>query len=237
MDIIIREDKEKYMRELKKRLLETKESDLEEMSSFFSARLDMYEEHMSVWTAAYRRFAELLPKDLKKILDLGCGTGLELDGIFSLFPEIEVTGVDLCREMLDRLMQKHSDKNLKIVCCDYFRFDLQKAYWDAVISFESLHHFLPEDKLALYRKIRKSLKENGVFLLGDYIACCDEEETLLRETWRKKRAAFSVSEGQLVHFDIPLTLKHETEILQKAGFSEVLPKDSLNGATLILARK
>ena len=103
MDIIIREDKEKHMRELKKWLLETKESGLEEMSSFFSARLDIYEAHMSIWTSAYRRLAKLLPKDSKKVLDLGCGTGLELDEIFSLFPEIEVTGVDLCREMLDKL--------------------------------------------------------------------------------------------------------------------------------------
>ena len=237
LDIIIREDKEKYMWELKKWLLETKESGLEEMSSFFSARLDIYEEHMSIWTSAYRRFAKLLPKNSKKVLDLGCGTGLELDEIFSLFPEIEVTGVDLCCEMLDKLAQKHPDKNFKTVCSDYFRFDLQKGHWDAVISFESLHHFLPGDKLVLYRKIRESLKDNGVFLLGDYIACCDEEETLLREAWREKRARFSIPEGRFVHFDIPLTLEHETEILQKAGFSEVLPKDSLDGATLILARK
>ena len=145
--------------------------------------------------------------------------------------------MDLCREMLDKLAQKHPDKKLKTVCSDYFRFDLQKGHWDAVISFESLHHFLPGDKLVLYRKIRESLKDNGVFLLGDYIACCDEEETLLRETWREKRARFSIPEGRFVHFDIPLTLEHETEILQKAGFSEVLPKDSLDGATLILARK
>lgn len=120
---------------------------------------------MSIWTAPIADLQSCCRR-IEKVLDLGCGTGLELDEIFSLFPEIEVTGVDLCREMLDKLAQKHPDKNLKIVCSDYFRFDLQKGHWDAVISFESLHHFLPGDKLVLYRKIRESLKDNGIFLLG-----------------------------------------------------------------------
>ena len=31
---------------------------------------------MSIWTSAYRRFAKLLPKNSKKVLDLGCGSGI-----------------------------------------------------------------------------------------------------------------------------------------------------------------
>ncbi|MDE6168094.1 MAG: methyltransferase, partial [Acetatifactor sp.] len=89
------ESKETYMRDLKKWLQDTSEVPLEEMSDFFANRLSDYEEHMSIWEKSYQLFAEMLPSDCQKILDLGCGTGLELDRIWAKNPGIDVTGVDL----------------------------------------------------------------------------------------------------------------------------------------------
>lgn len=48
----------------------------------------------------YIKLAELIPDTARKLLDLGCGTGLELGRIFQRFPDISVTGVDLSSEML-----------------------------------------------------------------------------------------------------------------------------------------
>lgn len=72
-------------------------------------------------------------------------------------------------------------------------------------------------------------------MLGDYIACCDEEEELLRSVYLKKRSQSVVPENCYVHFDIPLTLEHEKEILEKAGF--VIEKVVDESATIIVARK
>lgn len=226
---------EEHMQNLKQWLQETADTPLEEMSDFFTKRLHDYEEHMSFWENSYRIFAEILPMECKKILDLGCGTGLELDKIWQKNPNIEVTGVDLCAGMLDKLLEKHPDKHLTTVCCDYFRYDFGNGKWDAVISFESLHHFLPEDKEELYRKVFHSLKEGGVFMLGDYIACCDEEEELLRSVYLEKRRQSAIPENRYVHFDIPLTLEHEKELLQNAGF--VIEKVVDDDATIFVARK
>lgn len=52
----------------------------------------------------------------------------------------------------------------------------------------------------------------------DYIACCQEEETLLRDECAARRAAAGVPEDAFVHFDTPLTLEHEIRLLQAAGF-------------------
>ena len=177
---------EEYMQELKQWLQDTSDSPLEEMSDFFTQRLDDYEEHMAIWEHSYQSFAELLPSECQRILDLGCGTGLELDKIWQKNPHIEVTGVDLCQGMLKQLLKKHPDKHLTTVCQDYFQYDFSHSKWDAIISFESLHHFLPERKKELYRKSYNGLKDGGIFLLGDYIACCDEEEELLRDVYLKK---------------------------------------------------
>lgn len=226
---------EEYLQDLKQWLRDTEDSPLEEMSDFFTARLHDYEEHMSIWEKSYQLFAETLPLECQKILDLGCGTGLELDKIWNKNPNIEVTGVDLCANMLDKLLEKHHDKPLTTVCLDYFQYDFGYDKWDAVISFESLHHFLPERKAELYRKIYRSLKENGVFISGDYIACCNEEEELLRSVYLKKRKQSTIPDNCYVHFDIPLTLEHEKELLQNAGF--VIEKVLDGDAMIIIARK
>lgn len=226
---------EEYMQGLRQWLQDTSDTPLEEMSAFFTKRLDGYEEHMSVWEESYRIFAEFLPSGCGEILDLGCGTGLELDRIWQRYPDINVTGVDLCQSMLDKLLEKHSDKPLTTVCQDYFQYDFGSGKWDSVISFESLHHFLPERKKELYRKIFSCLKDGSIFLLGDYTACCEEEEELLRGVYLKKRKQFKIPDHCFVHFDIPLTLEHEKELLQDAGF--VIEKVLDGDVTIITARK
>lgn len=192
---------------------------------------------MSIWEKSYQMFADCLPSDCRKLLDLGCGTGLELDRIWQRDPRIEVTGIDLCRDMLDKLQAKHSDKKLVTVCEDYFQYDLGHEMWDAVISFESLYHFLPEQKETLYQKVYHSLEDGGIFLLGDYIACCDDEEELLRNVCLKKRQKQGIAEECFVHFDIPLTLEHETRIMEKVGFHIEKVLEDPDGATIIIAKK
>lgn len=231
------ESTEKYLQGLIKWLHDTSDVPLEEMSDFFTKRLDDYEEHMSIWEQSYQMFAEVLPEKCQKILDLGCGTGLELDQIWQKNPDIEVTGIDLCQSMLDKLREKHSDKHLTIVCQDYFKYDFGCDKWDAVISFESLHHFLPERKKDIYQKVYDGLKNGGLFILGDYIACCDEEEELLRSEYLKRRKQFAIPDNIFVHFDIPLTLEHESELLQNAGFVIEKVWDNPDGATIIAAEK
>lgn len=228
---------EEYLQDLKKWLADTADFPLEEMADFFTKRLHDYEEHMSIWEKSYQIFAESLPADCGKLLDLGCGTGLELDRIWQKNPEIEVTGVDLCQNMLDKLLAKQGDKKFAAICQDYFQYEFGCEHWDAVISFESLHHFLPEKKRTLYQKVYNGLKDGGVFLLGDYIACCDEEEELLRSVYLQKRQEQEIAADRYVHFDIPLTLEHETELMRNAGFVIEKVSEEPDGATIIVAKR
>lgn len=47
------------------------------------------------------------------------------------------------------------------------------------MAFETLHHFPPETKLGLFRRIFAALRPGGMLLEGDYIAESDEMETYL----------------------------------------------------------
>ena len=129
---------ETRMRELRAWLAQTESTPLEEMDAFFTRRLSGYEAHMLAhWAADYENLAAAVPADAQRILDLGCGTGLELDAIFRRFPQMRVTGVDLSPAMLERLREKHGGRALELICGSYFTVDFPGPF-DAAVSFESL---------------------------------------------------------------------------------------------------
>lgn len=233
--MIIRENTEAYMKELRRWTEQVQDSRLEEMASFFRDRLGEYEAHMSVWRSAYKHLAALIPENTETLLDLGCGTGLELDEILPVRPALEVTGIDLSQDMLAVLSAKHPQ--VKLIQADYFRCDFGKQVYDMAVSFESLHHFKPALKQKLYRRIWEALKEGGTFIEADYIACCEEEETLLMGLYDSKREKEKIPENVYVHFDTPLTWEHEREALSGAGFTGVELICSIEGATFIRAKK
>ena len=94
-----------------------------------------------------------------------------------------------------------------------------------------------EDKIRIFEKIYRAVKPGGSYLQCDYIACCDEEERLCREEYEYRRQRNLVSDGMLVHIDIPLTLRRETELLLKAGFSRVEVLYIREGTVILKARK
>lgn len=57
---------EKYLQDLKQWLHDTSDSPLEEMSDFFTKRLDGYEEHMSIWENLIRCLRKSYPLTVKK---------------------------------------------------------------------------------------------------------------------------------------------------------------------------
>ncbi|MBR0451390.1 MAG: class I SAM-dependent methyltransferase [Oscillospiraceae bacterium] len=233
LDIRIRDSIEDHMFGLKWWLKETKDVPLEEMASFFDVRIDDYVPHMERWDEAYRTFPKYIPPDARVILDLGCGSGLELDQIIPCFPNTDFTGIDLSTAMINELLSKHPEVN--IIQADYLKYPFGENIYDAVISFESLHHLLPKQKQGLYKKIRSCLNGNGVFINCDYYACCDEEETLLLNVYDEKRKKEHLPTDALVHFDIPLTLEHEADLLESAGFTSCSALSSHSGACFLKA--
>ena len=67
--------------------------------------------------------------------------------------------------------------------------------------------------------------------------CCDEEETLLRETCDRRRAKQGIPAEQFVHFDTPLTEEHEMQILRDAGFTEVYVDPTPEDSHIVIAKK
>ncbi len=196
---------------------------LEKKETFFESRLDGYEAHMLTAIEGAAEFypftaAQLPLKASCAILDLGCGTGLELEAYLARNPSAGIWGIDLSEKMLSALQNKFPGKNLNLICGSYFDVPFERNSFDAAVSVESLHHFPAEDKLSLYRKLFDALKANGYLILTDYFA---ESEALEREyfdTLQRLKAEQGIG-GGFYHFDTPLTVAHEIELLKSAGFS------------------
>ena len=199
---------------------------LERMGDFFDNRLEGYEEHQLTCIKDAQEFypftASCLPLGENIIvLDLGCGTGLELDYYYKINPSAKVTGIDLAPGMLAVLKKKFSDKDITLIQGSYFDIPFGESYYDAVVSVESLHHFAEDEKTSLYSKIYKTLKTNGYFILTDYFASSNEEEIQFRNELDRLKLQQGIKDNEFYHYDTPLTVSHETQILLEAGFSTV----------------
>ena len=215
---------------------------LEKMGDFFDARIEGYEAHQlsTIDDAAefYPFTAGQLPQTPgARVLDLGCGTGLELGYYFELVPTARVTGVDLAPGMLEELRRKFPDKSLTLVLGSYFDVPLGEETFDAAVSVESLHHFTQAEKTPLYARLWKALKPGGYFLLTDYFAATEEEERARRAELLRLKREQNLPENVFYHYDTPLTVAHETEALLQAGFSDVAVLNSWGHTYTLKASK
>ncbi|MBR7101525.1 MAG: class I SAM-dependent methyltransferase [Clostridia bacterium] len=197
---------------------------LEKMSDFFEARLDRYDEHMMTDIESANEFYPFTARQLPTaknslILDLGCGTGLELQEYYKLNPSARITGIDLSQGMLTQLKQKFVGKEITLILGSYFDVPLGENVFDAAVSVESLHHFKKEEKIGLYSKLHIALRDNGYFILTDYFSLSDEEEQMHRQNLITLKAAQGITDDEFYHYDTPLTVKHEIEALIEAGFT------------------
>ena len=92
-------------------------------------------------------------------------------------------------------------------------------------------------KVPLYTKLHRALKDGGYFVLTDYFSLSDEEEHMHRQNLIALKAEQRIADDEYYHYDTPLTVKHETEALIKAGFSSVLVMKNWGATYTIKADK
>lgn len=214
---------------------------MEKMDEFFATRVDGYDEHMlnevGGCRECYGKMAELVPDGTKNLLDLGCGTGLELEGIWGRFPDASVTGIDLSKAMLDRLSEKYRGKNITLINGDYFSTDLGRERFDTAVSFQTMHHFSHEMKIGLYKKIRASLKSGGVYIECDYMVDTQAEEEHWYAENARIRKEMNIPENDFYHYDTPCTVENQIKMLAAAGFASVEMAYRVENTTIITAKK
>lgn len=199
----------------------------EGMASFFNTRVSGYEDHMKE-NPNYHEEKLLLAKQFDftdgpvRILDLGCGTGLEIEYILEKAPNARFLGIDLAGDMLESIKSKYKDflNQIELVKASYFDYDFERNQYDYVVACSTMHHWLPEQKLLIYKRIFNSLKPGGKFINDDYLVPEAEAKAMLAKYLQMKDSGV-LKDGEFYHIDIPCSVKTESQILNDAGFRSV----------------
>jgi ubiquinone/menaquinone biosynthesis C-methylase UbiE len=191
-------------------------------------------------TVFYERIDACLNGPLESLLDLGCGTGLELERLLKRNPRLKLTAIDLSGEMLVRLSKKFNayplEHPIELIQGSFFDISYT-AEFDCVLSTYALHHFSESDKLQLYTRIHRALRPGGRFVFGDYIASSIEQQQQFLAENQHLRQARGLPAGDFYHFDTPLTRVNEIRLMRQAGFTDIELIAEWDNTVIIVARK
>lgn len=201
----------------------------EKMGAFFDRVADGYDEvHVTLVyddpDAFYAKVSEPIAatEEIVQILDLGIGTGLELNAVFAKAPNAQITGIDLSEKMLELLRKKYADREaqLTLIQDSYLNSLPGEGNFDYVISVMTMHHLLEEKKLSMYQNIYNALKPGGKYMEGDYIVSAQVAEEEMA-AYQQALGDKSATQDGVYHLDVPMTVEKIAALLRKAGFSEV----------------
>ena len=161
-------------------------------------------------------------------IDLGCGTGTISKSIKNIFPNFNITCVDISEKMLEIANNKIGG-NINCIQADFNSFDFPQKY-DLIVSSLALHHLENDnDKWKFYKKIYSSLNQTGVFVNVDIVLGNDEVlQDLYMKKWREfmeKSVSLEEINGKWIPNyyaeDRPTTLISHLDMLSECGFTNV----------------
>jgi SAM-dependent methyltransferase len=114
---------------------------------------------------------EHLPRDARRILDLGTGDGRLLARLQADRPRMHGVGLDFSELMLAAARERFAgDDRVELIGHDLSKPLPPLGRFDAVVSSFAIHHLEHERKRSLYREVFDLLEPGGVFANFEHVA-------------------------------------------------------------------
>lgn len=157
-----------------------------------------------------------------RILDVGCGTGLEFAHLFERAPNAHITGLDQAPRMLAQVREKYADRldQITLVESSCLEWPEWSSDFDYVVSALALHHFGPDAKVGIYRDIKASLKDGGTYIEGDQSAAGPEPELDTLKQYEAWIARLPDGDRGGWNYDVTLSVETNCRLLREAGFDD-----------------
>lgn len=160
--------------------------------------------------------AEQVPRDARRVLDLGTGDGRLLALLQVDRPQMRGVGLDFSELMLDAAGKRFAgDERIELVKHDLAEPLPALGRFDVVVSSMAIHHLEHERKHSLYGEVFALLEPGGVFANFEHVASA---------THRLHLAFFAAINEPLEHEDpSDRLLDVETQLswLREHGFDDV----------------
>lgn len=101
-----------------------------------------------------------------RIIDLACGTGLLLERLHNLRPDLELVGIDGSQAMLEVARRRLPHIELRQADIESAPAGDEAGYYDAVLSMSVLHHL--KHRNAHLEHIHSLTRMNGMVILCDF---------------------------------------------------------------------
>jgi len=173
---------------------------------------------------------DYLPPHPRRILELGCGTGILTAMVREECPGAEVIGIDLSPEMLKMAAAKPELEGVRFLAQD-LRDAWPGGFYDAIVTSLCLHHVSREDRVMVVRRALAALSPGGRFICGDiFRAGDDREEQMQREIWcrgmKRRGVSGGVARGMVAQRDAHMpaftTVPRFRDILVESGFGRAV---------------
>lgn len=114
---------------------------------------------------------DLIPKDVKRVIDLGTGDGHLLKILKKQIPHIKAVAIDVSPIMLNAARKYFAnDPYVEVIEHNLSNPLPDMGHFDAVISSFVIHHLTHERKRSLYEEIYDILNPGGIFCNLEHVA-------------------------------------------------------------------
>ena len=135
--------------------------------------------------------------EVRRVLDLGAGTGLLSEMIAGAFPEAEIELLDASEPMLAQARQRLGDAVSAVHVSD-MNGELPPGPFDAVVSALAIHHLEHADNRALLRRVHDVLRRDGMFVNAEQVDGPTPQLTALyAQRWADDCRALGAAEAEI----------------------------------------
>ncbi|NNE88792.1 MAG: class I SAM-dependent methyltransferase [Silicimonas sp.] len=111
-----------------------------------------------------------ITRDVRTVVDIGCGSGTLTVAIKRQFPKARVIGVDLDEQMLGYAQRKteNVDLSVELIKADATHLPLDDGLADRVVSSLFFHHLYPKQKRQALAETMRVLAPGGELYVADW---------------------------------------------------------------------
>ena len=144
------------------------------------------------------------------VLDIGIGLGTNIDLLIN--NGFYVHGIDISRNVINKLRNKYDKSKCEFYCCDIARTGLMDNTYNLIICSMSLHYLSIKDIVNTISKIKKALKKGGTL----YIKVLSTEDALYDNSNNTLIRHFFSKEELITYFyDMKIVEIREIQALDK----------------------
>jgi tRNA (cmo5U34)-methyltransferase len=155
---------------------------------------------------------------MRRVLDLGAGTGLMSAAVLDRYPEAELTLVDGAAEMLSQARDRLPARSVTTVVGD-LREELPEGPFDAVVSALAIHHLEHPAKRDLFARVHGLLRPGGAFVNAEHVAGPSPWlEGVYRSLWRRACTAAGAGEGEIADAEGRMEMDRSTDVGTQLGW-------------------